>query len=322
MNDKGILLVVDDFLDNLKLLTSILTAEGYQVLPADSGELALASVKAGPPDLILLDMQMPGLDGFEVCRRLKAREESRAIPIIFISAATEVKDRVEGLKLGAVDFIAKPFQREELMARVHTHLELSRLRKGLEQQAIDLQRANEQLQREIVERKRMEEVILEMSLRDELTKLYNRRGFLTMAEQQLKAANRSKEQMLLAFIDLDGMKGINDALGHDEGDRALIDTANILRQTFRESDIIARLGGDEFAVLAIDMTDLNPEAFAKRLQQHIDACNAKKSRPYKLSLSWGAAIYNPESPLSLDQLMSSADELMYAQKKAKSNHRN
>jgi diguanylate cyclase (GGDEF)-like protein len=317
MNDKGILLVVDDFLDNLKLLTSILTAEGYQVHPANSGELALASVEAGPPDLILLDMQMPGLDGFEVCRRLKAREESRAIPIIFISAATEVKDRVEGLKLGAVDFIAKPFQREELMARVHTHLELSRLRKGLEQQAIDLQRANEQLQREIVERKRMEEVILEMSLRDELTKLYNRRGFLTMAEQQLKAANRSKAQMLLAFIDLDGMKGINDTLGHDEGDRALIDTANILQQTFRESDIIARMGGDEFTVLAIDMTDLNPEILSKRLQQTIDDWTVKESRPYKLTLSWGAAIYDPESPLSLDKLISAADELMYAQKRAK-----
>jgi diguanylate cyclase (GGDEF)-like protein len=172
---------------------------------------------------------------------------------------------------------------------------------------------------DITERKRMEEEIREMSLRDGLTGLYNRRGFVTLAEQQLKAASRTKRQTQLTFTDVDGLKWINDNLGHEEGDKALIDTANILRQTFRESDIIARLGGDEFAILAIDITELNPEAFAKRLQQNIDECNAKQSRQYKLAMSWGAASYDPESPLSLDQLMSSADELMYTHKKSKSN---
>ncbi|MCG7852839.1 MAG: GGDEF domain-containing protein, partial [Methanosarcinaceae archaeon] len=143
--------------------------------------------------------------------------------------------------------------------------------------------------------------------------------FVALAAQQLKTASRAKRQMQLVFTDVDGLKWINDNLGHEEGNKALTYTANILRQTFRESDIIARLGGDEFAVLAIDMTDLNPEAFAKRLQQNIDECNAKQSRRYKLALSWGAASYDPESPMSLDQLMSSADELMYTQKKSKSN---
>jgi diguanylate cyclase (GGDEF)-like protein/PAS domain S-box-containing protein len=172
---------------------------------------------------------------------------------------------------------------------------------------------------DITERKRLEEEIREMSLRDLLTELYNRRGFITLAEQQLKAANRAQRPLQLAFIDCDRLKWINDNLGHEEGDKVLIDTANILRQTFRESDIIARLGGDEFAILVIDITDLNPEAFAKRLQHNIDACNAKEYRQYKLSLSWGAAIYNPESPTSLDQLISAADKLMYDQKKTKSN---
>ena len=174
---------------------------------------------------------------------------------------------------------------------------------------------------DITERKRMEEEMREMSLRDQLTELYNRRGFITLAEQQLKGANRAQRPMLLAFIDCDRMKWINDTLGHEEGDRALIDTANLLRHTFRESDIIARLGGDEFAVLSIDAADMGHEDFSQRLQQHIDGFNAKESRPYKLSVSFGTAIYHPESPMLLDQLISEADELMYVQKKTKSNQK-
>jgi len=145
MTHKGTLLVVDDTSANLKLLADILSAEGYQVRPADSGELALAAVAANPPELLLLDIRMPGLDGFEVCRRLKAQPESRNIPIIFISAFGENAERVEGLKLGAVDFITKPFHREELLARVQTHLELRRLHVRLEEQAADLQGRNAEL---------------------------------------------------------------------------------------------------------------------------------------------------------------------------------
>jgi diguanylate cyclase (GGDEF)-like protein len=177
--------------------------------------------------------------------------------------------------------------------------------------------------RNITERKRMEAEMREMSLRDLLTDLYNRRGFITLAEQQIRAADRTRRAMLLMFIDCDGLKWINDTLGHKEGDKALIETANVLRQTFRKSDIIARLGGDEFAVLAIDAASyINPEDFPKRLQQNIDAGNAKEARLYKLAMSWGTTVYDPGSPLSLDELMSSADKRMYAQKMGKSNRRN
>jgi diguanylate cyclase (GGDEF)-like protein len=170
---------------------------------------------------------------------------------------------------------------------------------------------------DITERKKMEEEIRELSFRDPLTALYNRRGFITLAEQQLKAASRARRKMLLAFLDVDSLKRINDTLGHETGDKALVDVAEVLRRTFRESDIIARVGGDEFAVLAIEMTDLNPELLPKRLQRAIDASNAEVSRPYRLSLSWGMTVYEPETTRSLDQLMSAADALMYVQKKAK-----
>jgi PAS domain S-box-containing protein len=159
MNNRGTVMVVDDTLASLKLLTTLLTGEGYQVLPANSGELALASVAANPPELILLDILMPGMDGFEVIRRLKAHKVSSGIPVIFLSAVTEVDQRVEGLKLGAVDFISKPFQREELLARVRTQIDLCRLRTRAEKQAIELQRANDQLQIEIGERKEAEEEV-------------------------------------------------------------------------------------------------------------------------------------------------------------------
>lgn len=170
----------------------------------------------------------------------------------------------------------------------------------------------------ITHRKRMEEEIREMSFRDQMTELYNRRGFITLAGQQLRAANRSQRPMLLTFIDCDGLKWINDTLGHEEGDRALIDTAHVLRQTFREADIVARLGGDEFAVLSIDAAEGNPEELLKRLAQNIRVFNATGARRYILSMSWGSAFYDPHAPRSLDALMSEADGLMYAQKKEKS----
>lgn len=157
MNDKGTILVVDDTPSALKVLTDTLTAEGYQVRPANSGELALAAVVSNVPELILLDIRMPGMDGFEVCRRLKSHQGSSAVPVIFISALAELEDRVEGFRLGAVDFVTKPFQRDELLARVRTHLALHRLTLALEQRTAQLQLLNNQLQNEILERTMVEE---------------------------------------------------------------------------------------------------------------------------------------------------------------------
>ena len=159
---KGTILIVDDDQSSLKLLAKILTSQGYQVRPADSGELALTAVAAQTPELILLDISMPGIDGFEVLRRLKAIERSRTIPVIFLSAATETEQRVQGFKLGAVDFISKPFQFDELLARVQTHLELFRLQTQLEQRATELQAINAQLLiNELAERKRSEDALRE-----------------------------------------------------------------------------------------------------------------------------------------------------------------
>ncbi|MCX5815583.1 MAG: PAS domain S-box protein [Proteobacteria bacterium] len=170
---------------------------------------------------------------------------------------------------------------------------------------------------DITEQKRLEEQLHTMSLTDELTGLYNRRGFFTLAQQQMKVTERTKKDMLLFFVDLDRMKQINDTLGHQEGDKALVEIATILKEVFRESDIIGRMGGDEFAILAIDTTDETREVLMKRLHNYLDDYNKPEGRNYTLSLSMGIAHYEPEKPSTLDELIAQADTLMYEEKKRK-----
>lgn len=171
----------------------------------------------------------------------------------------------------------------------------------------------------ITERKRMEEEIRQLSLRDTLTGLLNRRGFLVTVEQIMKEALREQRHLSLVFLDTDGLKEINDVHGHDEGDRALVDTANVLSVTFRESDVIARLGGDEFAVCVMEAADpdFGRDRFLGRLEANIAAFRDRETRPYWLAMSWGVAVYDPASPRSLDELLAEADAAMYQQKRLK-----
>ena len=171
--------------------------------------------------------------------------------------------------------------------------------------------------RDITDRKRLEERLQSMSLVDDLTGLCNRRGFFALAQQQLKIAERTKQEALMFFVDLDNMKQINDALGHQEGDNALTEVSSVLNETFRKSDIIGRLGGDEFAVLAIDATRETEKALMDRLQNSVEARNRLKPRKYTLSLSAGVARYNPDKLSSLDELIARADALMYEEKRTK-----
>ena len=170
---------------------------------------------------------------------------------------------------------------------------------------------------DITKRKQLEERLHTMTIVDDLTGLYNRRGFFAIAGQQLRIAERAKNNMLLFFADLDDMKEINDALGHQEGDKALAEIASVLKETFRESDIIGRIGGDEFAVLVLDAAEETQEAVTERLRNALEARNRNKGRKYALSLSMGIAHYDPENPSSLDELMAKADFLMYEEKRKK-----
>jgi diguanylate cyclase (GGDEF)-like protein len=168
-----------------------------------------------------------------------------------------------------------------------------------------------------LERERAEEALQNLSITDELTGILNRRGFFTFAKQQLKIAVRAKTEMTLLYADLDKLKWINDTMGHAEGDRALHKTAAILKQTFRESDILARIGGDEFVVLAVNTEGANATILVAHLQDALQAFNRTGALPYALSLSLGTALFTPDAPVTPEQLLTQADSAMYTVKKDK-----
>jgi diguanylate cyclase (GGDEF)-like protein/PAS domain S-box-containing protein len=170
---------------------------------------------------------------------------------------------------------------------------------------------------DVTDRKELETRLKLLSMIDELTGLQNRRGFVALAEQQVRLAVRGVREMVLFYLDLDGLKEINDTYGHIEGDKALINLASMLRRSFREADIIGRVGGDEFAVLAIDAGEEAAGVFESRLERNVEAYNKKSIKPYPLRVSVGFAYFDPQSPCTLDDLVGRADSLMYLQKRAK-----
>jgi len=220
------ILIVDDVEDNIEILGDLLTFDGYKVLSANSGEAALEQIQIARPDLILLDILMPGMNGFEVCEKLKANDANKDIPVIFVSSMTDLDSKVKGFKVGGVDYINKPFQRAEILMRVNTHIMLRRLQKHLEEQNLELER---------------------LANTDYLTDLYNRRRFFHVAAEAF--AGEAKDPISVSLIDLDYFKLVNDTYGHLIGDQVLIHIAHMIRDYCRANDIAARYGGEEFAIL-------------------------------------------------------------------------
>lgn len=174
------------------------------------------------------------------------------------------------------------------------------------------------ISKDITKRKHMEDELRTVSLTDELTGLYNRRGFLVLAVQHLKMADRDKKGIFMLYADLDGLKEINDKFGHRQGDIMLNETAKILRDSYRESDIIARIGGDEFVVIPIGIVGSDTDIIINRLQWKIDTYNSNNRHlAYKLEISAGLAYYDPKNPCSVDELLEKADSMMYEHKKRK-----
>lgn len=263
----GNILVVDDTPDNLRILSASLTGRGYQVRCVKSGAMALMAAKKAPPHLILLDVKMPEMDGYQVCEKLKADEQTRDIPVIFLSALDDVFDKVKAFEVGGADYITKPFHIEEIAARIQYQLdlraakvEISQLNTELEervrQRTAQLEEVIHSLDREVVRHKETQDKLRQQALHDALTGLPNRTLLMEHLQKALQRSQRNPNYLYsLLFIDLDRFKVINDSWGHAVGDRLLIAVARILKGCTRETDTVARLSGDEFAILLEDLRD-------------------------------------------------------------------
>jgi diguanylate cyclase (GGDEF)-like protein len=247
-------LIVDDKPENLSILSAILEAEGYEVRGVVSGAMALTVVNAAPPMLILLDIMMPEMDGYEVCKRLKANPKTSDIPVIFISALDDVFDKIRAFRSGGVDYITKPFQQEEVIARVQAHLNLfiaqTEVRQLNAELELRVQQRTAQLEQEILERQQVQQQLLYLALHDTLTGLPNRAWLMERLTQLLKRAQQHPNYAFaILFLDCDRFKYVNDSLGHAIGDQLLVAVARRLEGALRPDNLLARLGGDEFVIL-------------------------------------------------------------------------
>jgi diguanylate cyclase (GGDEF)-like protein len=220
--------------------------------------MALTVAEAAKPDLILLDIMMPNIDGYEVCQRLKANDQTCDIPVIFLSALDEVLDKVKAFSVGGVDYITKPFQLEEVLARIQTHLSLRFAQKEISQLNAELeQRVRQrtaQLEQEIAERLQVQERLLHLALHDVLTGLPNRTWFMKRLEQLLQQVHQqSGYHFAVLFLDCDRFQAVNDSLGHLVGDQLLVSIARRIELCLRPGTMLCRLGGDEFAILLQDI---------------------------------------------------------------------
>jgi diguanylate cyclase (GGDEF)-like protein len=305
------ILIAEDDPVSSRVLAATLTKWGHDVVTTDNGLEAWAALqKEDAPRLAILDWMMPGIDGPEVCRRVRGDLKTAPIYVILLTALRDKEQMVEGLEAGADDYLSKPFDRNELRVRLQAGARIVGLQSSLAQRVKELEAA-------IAERKRAEEALRNLTLTDDLTGLYNHRGFFTLAEHQLKTARRARQSSLLFYADLDGLKEINDAFGHSEGSLAIAKTAEVLRQTFRDTDIVSRLGGDEFAILAQNVPSDEAKNITARLEENLCTENKQNKHCYQLSLSVGALWIPHDSTMSIDQLVGKADRAMYEHKRSK-----
>lgn len=285
------ILVVDDIPSNVHVLSRILK-DDYDIYFATDGERALELVQSRMPDLVLLDIMMPGMDGFEVCTRMKADATTRDIPVIFISAKSEVEDETRGLEVGAIDFITKPISPPIVKARVRNHLLL----------------------------KRQADLLRSLSFLDGLTGIANRRQFDETMQREWRRCARMHAPLSLIMLDVDHFKAFNDHYGHQAGDECLRAVAEVLaEQVKRPSDLVARYGGEEFVCLLPETENEGAILVAERLRAavaRLDIPHDSSPVAPHVTISLGVATALPVSDTSPEALSQLADRLLYQAKRA------
>lgn len=290
---RPLILIVDDVKANIQVLAEILRDLG-EVAFATDGPTALARAAELRPNLILLDVAMPGMDGHEVCRRLAADEATRHIPVIFVTARSDDSDEEAGLALGAIDFIRKPLSPTIVRARVRNHL-------AFQQTAADLRVANAELRR--------------LAATDPLTGVFNRRRFLELAETEMRRLGRNGRAFGLIMMDVDHFKSINDTRGHAAGDHVLKAMADTCVGHLRTVDAVGRLGGEEFAIL-LPETDLpGVRLTAERLRESLGGLEVPiNADTINFTISAGYTAVS-DARDTVDDALKRADEALYQAKK-------
>jgi diguanylate cyclase (GGDEF)-like protein len=289
MNEKHSILIVDDNSDNIRVLGTILRQNNYRVLISQSGLQALKTLEVTMVDLILLDIMMPGLDGFETCSRIKANPDWEIIPVIFLTAKVEEAEVVKGLEMGAVDYITKPFNAQVLLARVKTHLQLHQYHK----------------------------LLLNQAYMDGLTQIPNRLEFERVLQTEWNRALRLNNHLAVLMIDIDYFKALNDSYGHLKGDDVLKQVAHAIHsEAKRAGDFVARYGGEEFVAI-LPNTELSAASvLAENMRQAVESLNIdnKDTKLGKITISLGVSALIPNVDLSAMQLVDKADRQLFLAK--------
>jgi diguanylate cyclase (GGDEF)-like protein len=287
--NKAKLLIVDDVPGNIKLLSEVLR-DDYTILVATSGPDALETVTSESVDLILLDVVMPTMDGYDVCRALKTNAATAHIPVIFVTAQNDAVDEEKGLALGAIDYITKPISPPIVRARVRNHV-------------------TAKLQKDALER---------LSVIDGLTGIANRRQFDRFIEQEWRRAVRNSLGLSIILIDIDYFKKFNDHFGHGGGDECLVRVAQTLQDTvMRATDLVARYGGEEFVVVLPQSEHTGVTLIAEKLRRNVAALNIAHPQSEvtdHVTISLGCASMTPPRGLTWHPLLEAADRMLYAAK--------
>jgi diguanylate cyclase (GGDEF)-like protein len=323
---KGRILIVDDRIENLELLSSILIKAGYEVRRAINGLSALMGVKSASPDMILLDINMPDMNGYEVCRQLKQDPNHKEIPVIFISALDDGLDKAKAFSAGGVDYISKPFEMMEVLSRIENHLQIraarlklkdlnAELEQRVAERTAELTAAKQALEQENAERQTAQAMLEHMAWHDPLTNLPNRAWLMVQLKLLFeKAQQETTYQFAVLFLDCDRFKVVNDSLGHMVGDRLLSQVAQRIKNCLPHNAKVARFGGDEFIILLEEISHLDEaKILAERLQEELVAPLYIEPHEMFISASIGIAIGDREAKHPED-LVRNADIAMYRAK--------
>ena len=294
--EEGVrILVVDDNPDNATVIALRLRSRGYDVSVAHAGREALDHVYNDTPDLVLLDVMLPDIDGYEIARRIKGDDSLPFVPVILVTARSATSDKVAGFEAGADDYLTKPINFPELEARVRSMLRIKRLQRELEEKNRELER---------------------LSISDGLTGLYNHRHIRQLVREEFERARRTWRPLAVAMLDLDHFKKVNDTYGHQTGDRVLREVAGILRSTAREIDRIGRYGGEEFAVLLPNTGLAEATIFLERVRERVEQHEFRvNDGTLRLTISAGVSSFPEIRVGDPEELINLADRALYAAKR-------